>query len=502
MVIKSQRHAVSVALRDLPKLTQLTLAADVDAPLPLPHFRDLNPNNPVRNGAVQGSRPQPQPLLASQLLNFDGIPVNGGGGGFVAPPDTNGAVGLYQFVQIVNLAFAVYNTSDGSLASGPSVTNSLWSGFGGDCEMRNDGDPVVLYDKLADRWLITQFTVRPFRTGSGTFLQCMAVSTSGDATGTYNLYAFDFGPDDLIDYGKFSVWTDAYYGNMNTFNRTGTAYKYSTECAFDRIAMQNGDPGAQAVCFHAPGNGGFLSADLDGFNPPPDGSPNPFVELFTSTSLAIWPFHVDFGTPGNSTFGPPVFVPVAAFSVPPGTTVPQAGTAQRLDTLGDRMMFRLAYRNFGDHESIVATHSVGTSGQVSVRWYEIQDPNGTPFVNQQGTFAPDAGFRWMGSIAMDQVGNIAIGYSESSPTETPSVRFTGRLNTDPPGTLEDEAIIFTGPASQTSGLNRWGDYSAITLDPNDDCTFWYTTEYIPFAGAFNWNTRIGSFVMPNCPGGQ
>jgi hypothetical protein len=323
----------------------------------------------------------------------------------------------------------------------------------------------------------------------------------------YNRYAFDFGNDDLIDYGKFSTWSDAYYGNFNVFNRTGTAFKYGTECAFDRTSMQNGTD-ATAVCFNTPMDAGFLSADLDGSTPPPDGAPNPFVEIWDvgpNSSLAIWSFHVDFATPDNSTFGmnatqPSAILPVAAFTLPLGSLVPQLGTSQRLDTLGDRMMFRLAYRNFGDHESLVANHSVGTAAQVSVRWYEIQDPNGSPFVFQQGTYAPDASFRWMGSIAMDQMGNIAMGYSASDSTSNPSLRFTGRIATDDPGMMEDEATLFLGTGSQTNGLSRWGDYSNLSIDPSDDCTFFYTTEYIPQNGSFNWRTNIASFSFQNCPG--
>jgi hypothetical protein len=206
--------------------------------------------------------------------------------------------------------------------------------------------------------------------------------------------------------------------------------------------------------------------------------------------------HADFVTPDNSTFGPPVILPVAPFTIP-RSGVPQLGTTTRLDTLGDRLMFRLAYRNFGDHESLVANHSVGDASQVSVRWYEIRNPNGAPVVFQQGTYAPDASFRWMGSIAMDKVGNIAMGYSASSSSIHPALRFTGRVPSDALGTMEDEAELFAGAGSQVS-LSRWGDYSSLNVDPSDDCTFYYATEYIPTDGRFNWRTRIASFVFPSC----
>jgi hypothetical protein len=503
-VMTSARHGVSPAVRDLPVMSPRDQEGEDHAPFPLPPFRGIAANNqvPVTDPVLQTVRGGPL-AFANPVLNFDGIVINGGGGGFVAPSDTNGTVGLTQYVQIVNLAFAVYDKSTGSLLAGPTVTKSLWSGFGGDCETRNDGDPIVLYDRMADRFLITQYTIGPFRTGVGTFMQCVAVSTTGDATGTYNLYAFDFGPDDFIDYGKFGSWPDAYYANFNTFNRTGTAFKYGKECAFDRLAMLNGDPIARAVCFNTPQDAGFLESDFDGTNPPPSGAPNPFVEIWDvgpASSLAVWGFHVDFDTPSNSTFGPPTILPVDAFTLPPFTSavVPQSDTTQKLDSLADRMMFRLAYRNFGDHESLVVTHSVGNTSQIGVRWYEIQDPNGSPFVFQDGTFAPDSSFRWMGSIAMDQAGNIAMGYSVSDAASHPSISFTGRLSTDPPGQMEDEAGLFIGTGSQTLFLSRWGDYSAMAIDPSDDCTFWYTTEYLPQDGTFNWQTRIGSFIVPTC----
>jgi hypothetical protein len=165
-------------------------------------------------------------------------------------------------------------------------------------------------------------------------------------------------------------------------------------------------------------------------------------------------------------------------------------------------MYRLAYRNFGTHESLVVNHSVtvgsnkGTS--VGIRWYEIRDPNGTPTVFQEGTFAPDSSFRWMGSIAMDNVGDIALGYSLSSSSVFPSIAYTGRVPTDPLGTMEGENIVKAGGGSQVKSFIRWGDYSAMVIDPVDDCTFWYTTEYIASTGSFNWSTEITSFKFPRC----
>jgi hypothetical protein len=263
--------------------------------------------------------------------------------------------------------------------------------------------------------------------------------------------------------------------------------------------MLAGQPATQ-VCFQQ-GNsvGGLLPSDLDGSTAPPAGSPN-FMVFFGSNNLNLFKFHVDFATPSNSTFTGPTVIPVAAFTplCNGGTCVPQPGTNQTLDSLGDRLMYRLAYRNFGTHESLVVNHSVVAGSSGGVRWYELQNPNGSVTVAQQSTFAPDSNFRWMGSIAMDQAGNMGLGYSISSSSVSPTVAFTGRLASDPANTMQAETIVVNGTGSQNGGLNRWGDYSAMQIDPVDDCTFWYTQEYMKTTGSFNWNTRIANFKFPNC----
>jgi len=267
---------------------------------------------------------------------------------------------------------------------------------------------------------------------------------------------------------------------------------------------------ATAVCFQLSSSfGGLLPSDLDGATAPTAGSPNFFLN-FGPNLLNLSKFHVDFATPGNSTFTGPTVLSVAAFSEAcgGGTCVPQAGTRQQLDSLGDRLMYRLAYRNFTTapaHESLVVNHSVRVSGggkhsgEVDgVRWYEIRSPNGTPAVFQQGTFSPDSNTRWMGSIAMDKVGDIAVGYSVSSSQINPAIRFAARVPSDAAGTLEPETSIIAGTGSQLRNLNRWGDYSSMAIDPVDDCTFWYTTEYLKSSGTFNWSTRLASFRISGC----
>jgi hypothetical protein len=413
-----------------------------------------------------------------------------------APPDTNGAVGATQFVQWVNESFAVFNKSNGAIVPGfPKSGNTLWSGFGGGCETNNDGDPIAQYDKLASRWVLTQFSV-----STTPFLQCVAVSTTSDATGSYHRYAFS--QPNFPDYPKLGVWPDAYYISFNMFS--GNTFVGGRACALDRTAMLAGHA-ATEQCFQLSSSfGGLLPSDLDGpASPPPTGRPNFFLN-FGTNSLNLWKFHVNFTTPRLSTFTGPTNIPVAAFSEAcgGGACIPQPGTKEKLDSLGDRLMYRLAYRNRSGTESLVVNHSVAVggnrNGSVAVRWYELRGPNGTPSVFQQGTFMPDASFRWMGSIAMDKVGDIALGYSVSSTSLFPGIRYTGRLPSDPRGTMEGEKSIKVGGGSQLPKLNRWGDYSSITVDPVDDCTFWYTNEYLKSSGTFNWSTQIASFKFPGC----
>src|SRR5712671_1468809 len=456
--------------------------------IPLPPGLEQVQEDPVLQTATV---PPPTPPV---LQSFEGL-GNGQYGFSVtgAPPDTNGTVGATQYVQWVNTSFAIFNKSNGALISGPTAGNTLWSGFGGGCQTNNDGDPIVVYDKLAQRWVFSQFSV-----STTPYLQCIAVSTTSDATGTYHRYSFQY--TNFDDYPKMSVWPDAYYETFNMF-AGGTTFVGSDACAYNRAAMMAGTTATQ-VCFQqSTAVGGLLPADLDGTTAPPTGSPN-YMLYFGTNNLNLFKFHVDFTNPSNSTFTGPTVINVAAFSplCGGGTCVPQPSVTQQLDSLADRLMYRLAYRNFGSHESLAVNHSVVAGSSGGVRWYEIQNPGGTPVVAQQSTFAPDSSYRWMGSIAMDQSGDMALGYSVSSSSVSPSVRFTGRVPTDPASTMETEVSAVAGSGSESAGLTRWGDYSAMTVDPVDDCTFWYTTEYMKTTGTFNWNTRIANFKFPGCGG--
>jgi len=456
--------------------------------------------------------------MPSTSTNFEGINNIDG----VLPPDTNGDVGPNNYVQWVNLHFQVFDKTGASLL-GPSPGNALWSGFGGLCETTNQGDPVVRYDRMANRWVFTQFAfaVNHKHQPVAPFLQCFAVSTTGDPTGTYFRYSWNTGSINgtnyFPDYPKLAAWPDAYYMTVNYFS--GNTFAGGGALAFDRSKMLNGLP-ATFIGYGplGPAYGGSLPSDLDGSILPPSGSPNYFGAIDTNASpsgntFQIWKFHVDFATPANSTFGltsshtPNFNLAVATYfwNMCNGSRncIQQPGTSVGLDAIGDRLMNRLQYRRFADgHESLVANHTVGVgsgNNQAAVRWYEIRNLSTMPTIYQQSTYAPSGDSRWMGSIAMDQAGDIALGYSVSSSTVSPSIRYTGRLVSDPLASLpQGEATLIAGSGSQTSTFNRWGDYSMMAVDPSDDCTFWYTQEYYATTSAAGWQTRIGSFKFPSC----
>src|SRR5437879_2528107 len=475
-----------------PPLVDLVASAPPKAPtsrrnIPLRQLARPTPTPPASVTQDQALQQLSLPLVStSPGLDFDGIGADG-----VAPPDTNGSVGATQFVQIVNVEYAVYNKTSSALLLGPTPIHNIWSGFNGDCANGDGSDPVVLYDKSAQRWVVGQMNVK-------LNAYCMAVSTTSDATQSYYRYEFSFGSN-TPDYPKLAVWPNAYYWTANTFSGANT-FLGANPCAFDRATMLSGGP-ANAICMQQnPSVDSLLPADLDGPTPPPTGEPNFYLQMVAPSNLNLFKFHVDFTTPANSTFTGPTAIPVAPVSEAcgGGTCIPQPGTTQQLDSLSDRLMFRLAYRNFGDHESLVVNHSVMAGNSVGVRWYEIRSPNVRPTVFQQVTFSPDWQYRWMGSIAMDQSGDIAVGYSASSSSNFPAVRYAGRVPSDPAGTMESENSIIEGTGSQTNGSSRWGDYSGMSVDPADDCTFWYTNEYLTTNGSFNWKTRVGSFKFTSC----
>jgi len=425
---------------------------------------------------------------------FPGVGANGS-----APPDPNLAVGPNHIVQIVNTRFAVYSKSGTIFTGYPMTIGSLFSALGGGCAGES-GDPIVQYDRAADRWLISQLG-----SFSAPYAECFAVSRTNDPTGAYNLYAYSFG-NNLNDYPKIGVWptstNSAYTATYNLF-LLGGPFVGSALCAYDRAAMLGGAASPASICYTISNDAGYLPSDLDGSTLPPSGSSGVFLTFETLSSLRYYRLSPNFANPGSSTLSAPTDIAVASFSEAcgGGTCIPQAGTSQLLDSLGDRPMYRLAYRNFGNHDALVFNHSVAAGSSVGLRWYELRSPLAGAFtLYQQGTFAPDSTYRWMGSAAMDQAGDIAVGYSASSSSLFPAIRYTGRTPSDALGTMRTETSLLGGAGSQSGGLSRWGDYTALRIDPSDDCTFWYTNQYQPSNGSFNWATFIGTFKFTNCGG--
>jgi len=493
-------HDTSLPVREYPS----------EMPTAAPAFRVRPLERRILPGAARGQADAVEqlfalpPVSATISHNFDGIPDSANGSLAGVPPDENLAVGATQVVAVINTAYQVFNKSTGASVQAPKQISSIFTGLSGLCGQGatspNYTDPIVLYDKKAGRWFIAIVAGdSTFSTGN----ECIAVSSTSNATGTYHRYAFAFGTNVFNDYDKFGVWPDAYYGSYNMFSPT--SFLGAKACAYQKSAMLAGTA-AKAICFTNVNEFSYLPSDLDGATAPPAGEPNFFVDLFSGSALHLFKFHVDFTTPSNSKFTGPVAIAVTPFTqacAATGTCIPQPGVPDQLDSLGDRLMFRLAYRNFGTHEALVVNHAAKTSVAASgVRWYEIRSPNATPVVFQHGTLTSGSTSLWMGAIAMDKVGNIALGFSESSSAIHPSVAFTGRVPSDPAGTLEGIASIFAGKGSQTGGAangsNRWGDYSGLAIDPSNDCTFWYVNEYIPANGSFNFHTRIASFKFPTC----
>ena len=507
-VIHEDNHGVSAPMRSMP-------FEPVSAPTVRP--RPQIPGSvQVSVPAVEQADPALQDGAGPMVATTPGLNVLGLGNGFpgftvqFAPPDTNAAVGATQVVETVNVSYAVFNKSTGAIVAGPTGLTNLWKGVDAACSRSgNLSDPVVLYDQLAGRWVIEIITV------TSPFKYCYAVSTTSDATGSYNVYSFTDSAG-LPDYAKVGIWPDAYYHSARQFNASLTVYLGPVACAVDRASMIAGTAATmQCNQINNTSADGMLPSSLDGSTLPPAGSPNYFMLIplpsqGTGNSLQMFKFHVDFTTPANSTFTGPTTITVNTFTEARsfGGFVPQSGVTQKLDGVGFSLMHRMAYRNFPTaatpHESLVLTHNVRvgnttTGVRYAPRWYEIRSPGTTPVVYQQGSYSPDATYRWMGSIAMDKAGDIALGYSASSTSIHPQIRYTGRVPSTPLGKMQAEATLISGNGSQTgSNLYRWGDYSSMAVDPTDDCTFWYANEYIPANGAFNWSTNLSSFKFTRC----
>ncbi|MEO8460257.1 MAG: hypothetical protein ABI451_06995 [Dokdonella sp.] len=453
------------------------------------------------------------PRIPAPIVSFDGQPNTLG----VAPPDPVGDVGPNHYVAMVNTTYQIFNKTGTSLL-GPSNINTLFSGFGGPCQTENSGDPVVLYDQFDDRWILSQFT-----SAGPTYYNCVAISQTPDPTGAYYRYAITTGTN-FPDYPKYGIWRDAIYISTREF--AGSPFAGVGGYALNRVQFIAGNPAAQVVSMLVPPSGGganvgdgLLPADVDGPDLPPVGAPEYFMGSMdnggpygaTQDALTLWKFTADFTTPANTTFVLANTIPISAYTTtfsPCGggrACIPQAGTTNKIDILSyrQRPLNRLAYRNFGDHEALVTNQSVDANGGIAgIRWWEVRSPNVSPVLFQDATYAPglsDTLHRWMGSVAMDGSGNMALGYSVSNASTFPSIAYTGRLASDPVNTMpQGEQYIVNGTGSQTGGGNRWGDYTSMNIDPVDDCTFWYINEYVPSTSASGWRARIGSFRFNEC----
>jgi len=431
--------------------------------------------------ATGGLQPSQSPMPAT-IANFEGIDETG------MPPDPAGAAGVNQYVEVVNRYLDVYSKTGQPLLEAPLPTELLWRGFGGSCETPtgSSGDGTVLFDSLAQRWVVEQIGSSAEEPNN----LCVAVSASSDATGSWHRYSFEF--NGFPDYTKMGVWPNAYFASANVNG--------SEVCAFERSAMLVG-ASARRQCFDVP----TLRAEpatLDGPTPPPAGKPEWLMSVNYSevNTLKYWALNVDWTHPEDSTLAGPSVLAVEPFSGGcPGKVecIPQAETTRGLAGADDQLMYRLAYHNFGAQQALVASGAIAAGTSIGMRWYEFRVHGDALSVRQQGTFAPDAAYRWEGSVAMDESDDIGLGYSVSSSSLHPQIRYTGRLATDPLGTMPyEEATLYAGGGSQTTAY-RWGDYTEMSIDPVDGCSFWYVNEYIPSNGAYP-NTRIGSFRFPGC----
>ncbi len=522
---------VSPAVRNLPRAARpLTFPPDTILEVRQergPEGPEAHPVNGYSGDAALQAL-SPAVTIPSPLANFEGLSNQDNFNIFgfrVNPPDPNGEVGPNNYVEIINLVFAVYDKNGNKLV-GPVDTGSLWAGFAiPDCTDPS-GDPVVLYDQLEDRWLLSQFTTR-----GPIYYNCVAVSQTGDPTGAYYRYAFSTGVN-FPDYPKYGLWRNSYIITTREF---GPTIEYGIGVyALERDKMLAGDPNARVVSFFLDGNApgmlplvgdGLLPPDIDGRTRPANGAPAPLVGTqddgggygATFDALNIWELSVKWQANPVASITLKTQLPVASFDsifpCAPGSRdcLPQPGItnpAQYLDILSyrQRPTFRLGYRNFGTYESLVTNQSVeATPGVAGARWYEIRRTGGTYSVYQQGTYAPGDGVhRWMGSIAQDKKGNMALGYSVVNATDVyPGIRYTGRLKGDPLGQMTlGEGTIIDGTGVQRTTNSRWGDYTDMTVDPTDDCTFWYVNEYYTLAGQLSstagWQTRIASFKLPGC----
>jgi hypothetical protein len=477
---------------------------------------------------AQGKRP-----ALEMLASFDGLGEGftghefpgagnaedgnaGRGGGGRGGIDISMAVGPDHIFEILGGNFAIFSKkgkkydATGKLLYGAVPNDTIFAGFGVRCGTTNNSDTVVRYDQLAGRWLfVLPVFSRPPGDPQGPYAMCYAVSATSDPLGPY--YRYEFQRPLFPDYPRPAVWPDGYYNPTSTSdNLLPDVITQKHDCIADRNKMLKGLP-ATEQCVVIDGGVFMLNADLDGKKLPPAGAPNimmstggtQLMKIFGDDGIYFYKVHVDWNDPSKTTVSEPQKIPVAPYRYlcdgQLSNCVSQPGTERRLDSQGDKLIQRLVYRNFGDHESILAEHSVATAAHGGgVRWYEFRlNKQRDPTLYQQSTYAPGGFYRWLGSMAFDRKGDIGIGYSFGGDPNYPGQRVAARLAKDPKGQLTfHESVLAEGHASQTGSL-RWEDYTNIAIDPSDDCTFWYVGNYLK-SGATSSTTRIGSFAAPGC----
>lgn len=489
---------------------------------PPPPAPEIKPAGAAVEQTVQGKRPAIEPIDAFDALGegftgreFPGAAeaadANAGrGGGGRGGIDISLAAGPDHLFEVLGGNLAIFTkkgkkfNTTGKLLYGPVSNNTVFAGFGNRCGATNNSDTVVRYDQLADRWL---FVLPVF---SAPYAMCYAVSVTSDPLGPY--YRYEFQRPLFPDYPRPAVWPDGYYNPTSTSdNRLPDVITQKHDCIADRNKMLKGLP-ATEQCVIIDGGVFMLNADVDGKRLPPAGAPNIMMstggtqleKVFEDDGIYFYKVHVDWTDASKTTVSKPQKIAVAPYHYlcdgQLSNCASQPETERRLDSQGDKLIQRLAYRNFGNHESILAEHSVATAAHGGgVRWYEFRlDKQRDPVLYQQSTYAPADGlYRWLGSMAMDRKGDIGMGYSFGGVPNYPGQRFAARLEKDPKGQLTfHESVLADGKASQTGSL-RWEDYTNIVVDPADDCTFWFVGNYLK-AGATSSTTRIGSFAVPGC----
>ena len=468
------------------------------------------PTTPATPAPKQPDVETPAAPAPTPTISFDGLDFANFGAGY--PPDTNGDVGPTHYIQTINTSIGIYDKSTGVRVAGFTFDTFMSLGnFGNLCDTDNFGDPVVLYDTFEDRWVISDFAFKLDGSNNvinppGAF-QCMAVSKTGDpVAGGWNFYSINT-TGGLGDYPKLGIWPDGIYMSVNMFDYAASgSFQNVRVYAFNKNQMYAGSPAPQIVSFDVSDDTDFTllpsNARLQAGTPPP-GSPNYFISTWQFLNAqSVYKFHVDWNNTSLSTFDGP-FTPLASSSWP-NATVPNAATpGTSLDVLQIRAMAQNQYSNLSGVESLWVSHTVrrqDTSGFAAPRWYQVPVTGGTVANDIQSvTWDPDGAnvtYRYIPSLAVDRAGNMALGYTTSNSTTNPGIKYAGRLSTDPVNTFsQTEQTLIQGAGTQT-GIARWGDYSAMTLD-TDGCTFWYTNEYYSVTG-LNYLTRIGSFKFAAC----